>query len=109
SGCQLGCSPAVADGVVYVGTDSWYLYALDAVTGALKWSYNAGGPIESSPVVAKGMVYMGDRNNGVIRALDASSGKPKWAYATGQPITASPAVANGVVYIGSHNGRLYAL
>src|SRR5260221_263665 len=36
-------SPAVAGGVVYVGSMDDKLYALDAVTGALKWSNATGG------------------------------------------------------------------
>ena len=34
-------------------------YALDANTGALLWSYTTGGPVESSPAVANGTVYVG--------------------------------------------------
>ena len=34
-------APAVANGVVYIGSDK--LYALNASTGALLWSYAAGG------------------------------------------------------------------
>lgn len=54
-------SPAVADGVVYVGsiTDS-NVYALDANTGTKLWSYAVGGyGVESSPTVANGVVYIG--------------------------------------------------
>jgi outer membrane protein assembly factor BamB len=51
----------VANGVVYVG--SGYgdnnVYALDAATGTLLWSYATGGPVRSSPAVANGVVYIG--------------------------------------------------
>ena len=52
-------SPAVAGGVVYVGSVNDKLYALDAVTGTLKWSYTTQGYINSSPAVANGVVYVG--------------------------------------------------
>ena len=51
-------SPAVAGGVVHIGSTDYKLYALDAVTGARKWSYATGSFIESSPAVANGMVYI---------------------------------------------------
>ena len=51
-------SPAVANGVVYVGSDD-NVYALNARTGALLWSYTTGEYVVSSPAVANGVVYVG--------------------------------------------------
>jgi outer membrane protein assembly factor BamB len=53
-------SPVVANGMVYVGTVNGTLYALDAVTGVLKWRYTTG--ISSSPAVVNGMVYFSSVN-----------------------------------------------
>lgn len=55
----------VRDGVVYVGGDDDYLYALNADTGALICRYNTGGVIYSNPNVidmgAQGkVVFLGD-------------------------------------------------
>ena len=58
SDLEVYSSPAVANGVVYVGSEDYKLYALDVVTGARKWSYATGSFIESSPAVANGMVYI---------------------------------------------------
>jgi outer membrane protein assembly factor BamB len=52
-------SPAVANGVVYVGSDDGDFYAFDAKTGAALWSAATGGAVESSPAVANGVVYVG--------------------------------------------------
>jgi outer membrane protein assembly factor BamB len=99
-------SPAVANGVVYIGNNSKNLYALNASTGQKLWSYAAGVGI-SSPAVANGIVYVG---SGVsLLALNASTGAKLWSYATGGAVVSSPAVANGVVYFGSDDGSLYAL
>ena len=51
-------SPAVANGVVYVGSDDNNTYALDATTGAKLWNYTTGGWVPSSPAVANGIVYV---------------------------------------------------
>lgn len=100
-------SPAVAKGVVYVGSDDNNLYALKASSGALLWRYTTGVFIESSPAVANGVVYIGsyDKN---LYALNASSGALLWKYTTSY-IASSPGVANGVVYVGSDDNNLYAL
>jgi len=47
-------SPAVFQGVVYIGSTAGTMYALNATTGALMCSYQAGGPILASPVVIQG-------------------------------------------------------
>jgi outer membrane protein assembly factor BamB len=52
-------SPAVANGVVYIGSGDNNVYALNASTGALLWKYTTGAPVESSPAVANGVVYVG--------------------------------------------------
>jgi len=99
-------SPAVAEGVVYVGTTNGHLYALNASTGAVKWSRALG--ISSSPTVADGAVYVGSWDQSVY-ALDASTGAIKWSYLTGGGVVSSPAVANGLVYVGSNDTKVYAL
>jgi outer membrane protein assembly factor BamB len=35
----------VANGVVYVGSDDFHVYALNASTGALLWSYGTGNQV----------------------------------------------------------------
>src|SRR3954462_12770012 len=45
----------VADGHVHVGSGKG-LYTLDAVTGAPKWRFQAGGDVVGSPVVADGRI-----------------------------------------------------
>jgi outer membrane protein assembly factor BamB len=52
-------SPAVANGIVYVGSNSGAIYALDASSGNLLWLYQTGGAIYSTPAVANGVVYTG--------------------------------------------------
>jgi outer membrane protein assembly factor BamB len=74
----------------------------------LRWSYQTGSGVTSSPAVENGEVYVGSWDN-KLYALDASTGVLLWKYATGGAVESSPAVANGVVYFGSDDGNLYAL
>ena len=93
----------MADGVVYVGSvDDGTLYALDAATGAKKWTYRTDSQMFSSPTVANGVVYVGS-SRGNVYALDAATGAKKWAYPIGG-MDSSPAVADGVVYVGALGG-----
>jgi outer membrane protein assembly factor BamB len=103
-------SPAVANGVVYVGSYDNNLYALNATTGAKLWNYTTGGSVQSSPAVANGVVYVGSYDNNLY-ALNATTGTMLWSFTTGGGVYSSPAVANGVVYVGSwdFNGDVYAL
>jgi len=101
-------SPAVANGVVYVGSFD-NVYALNASTGAKLWSFTTGfGGVGSSPAVANGVVYVGSFDNNVY-ALNASTGAKLWSFTTGSAVSSSPAVANGVVYVGSDDNNVYAL
>ncbi|MFN8180090.1 MAG: PQQ-binding-like beta-propeller repeat protein [bacterium] len=51
-------TPAIADSVVYVGSNDGRLYALDLRTGAELWRWDLGVPIESSPAIAGNMLYV---------------------------------------------------
>jgi outer membrane protein assembly factor BamB len=92
---------AVVNGIVYVTSYGGVLYALDAQTGALKWSYATGSSMQlDTPAVAGGLVYFGTLDDNVY-ALDALTGVLKWRYNTGGAIYDSPTIANGVLYIGA--------
>jgi outer membrane protein assembly factor BamB len=52
-------SPAVANGVVYVGSTDDTVYALSATTGTELWRFPTGLAVESSPAVVNGRVYIG--------------------------------------------------
>jgi outer membrane protein assembly factor BamB len=103
-----GSSPAVANGVVYLGGPATDLYALIASTGEKMWSYTTGAGISSSPAVVNGLVYFGS-NDGNLYALNAGTGAKQWSFATGGNVYSSPTVVNGVVYFGSDDGNVYAL
>ena len=61
-------SPAVADGKVYFGLDNNYVYALDAFTGDLIWSYKTEGAVQSSPAISDGLLFVGS-NDGNLYAI----------------------------------------
>ena len=43
--------PTVVDGRVFIGSDSGYLYSLDAATGCVHWSFQAQAGLRSTPMI----------------------------------------------------------
>ena len=131
TGGPIVASPAVAEGVVYIGSMDGYLYAVDQSTGKEKWKFKSSMPIASSPAVAGGLLYFVS-SAGSLAAIDVATGKIKWVLPTeserkfeaenlhGYPspsqtipdgydlFMSSPAVDNGKVYFGSGDGNIYA-
>jgi len=71
------------------------------------WTYTTGNAIESSPVVADGIIYIGSKDHNLY-AFAARTGKKLWSYTTGGAIYSTPTVIDDVVYIGSQDATLYA-
>ena len=76
--------------------------------GKLKWSFETGSEVHSSPTVVNGTVYFGSRDYNLY-ALDAVTGQKKWSFKAGSWVESSPTVVNGVVYFGSNDGKMYAV
>lgn len=132
TGGRVISSPAVVNGVAYVGSTDGNLYAIDAGSGAVKWKFETKSWEVSSPAVVSGVVYFLSYDSHLY-ALDAATGQVKWKFATGgerryagthlhhlEPAAeampdpwdfylSSPAVWNGAVYFGSSDGNVYSL
>ena len=125
-------SPAIADGVIYLGSGDGFIYAIDQKNGTQKWKLKTAAPIPSSPAVTNGVVYF--TNYSGLYAVLAETGKLKWKFpaeATDKRFEAkgihgtspknqlmpdpfdtflsSPSVFNGRVYFGSGEGGVYAI
>jgi outer membrane protein assembly factor BamB len=100
-------APAIAGGVVYVGSFDEYLYALDLARGTEKWKYKAG-PIKASPAVRGGRVYVGNVD-GVFHCVDAARGEKRWTFETEGEITSGANFAGDLILFGSHDETLYCL
>ncbi len=117
AGHDVGSSPTVADGVVYV-TGNGRVYAFEADSGHIRWvSSPARGTTGYSPpvAVANGVIYASmtgyGPGTGQIYAFDVANGQTRWVSDLingGTDINSSPTVAHGLVYIGSGMGGLAA-
>jgi polyvinyl alcohol dehydrogenase (cytochrome) len=106
--------PSIVSGRIFVGTDTGFVYALDAKTGCVYWSFQtkAGvrnamtiGPLRANgaaPGTVRYAVYFGDVKANVY-ALDAQTGAEVWSahvedHYTGR-VTAAPALYDGRLYV----------
>ena len=109
-------TPLVADGVMYV-TAAWsVVYAFDAASGALLWTYDpevpkSWGTYACCDVVNRGAALWGDNVyvatiDGYLVAIDGASGREVWKQDTidrkpPYTITGAPRVVKGKVIIGN--------
>lgn len=117
--CQAA-SPAISGSVVYMtflnrppcnrkkqkGLTG-EVVAFYAGSGKVRWRAPIG-PSESSPLVAYGLVYVGDWN-GWVYALRATTGNVVWRFKTRGKVKGAVALAGGRVFVGSYDHHLYAL
>ncbi|HET9160233.1 MAG TPA: PQQ-binding-like beta-propeller repeat protein, partial [Caulobacteraceae bacterium] len=109
-------TPLMIDGVLYTTTNWSKVYAFDAKTGKLLWSYdpkvdqNHGfhaccDTVNRGVAAWNGKLYVGTIDGRLI-ALNAKTGKEAWSVQTtpkdsSYTITGAPRVAKGKVFIGN--------
>lgn len=106
-------SPLVADGLVYVGDWRGRVYALDEVTGRVRWTFQAKGRIKGAVAKSGNRLYVGTYD-GYLYSLRATTGKLIWRTRSQDRLGghgqfySTPAVAYGRVYVGSTDGKVYS-
>ncbi len=100
-------TPAIADGVVYVGANDGKLRTFDSRTGKELWAVDTGAEILAEPLVAGGKVYTAN-GLGLVSAY-TTAGNKVWSFTAGDAVYSSPVTADGKVIFGCNDGWLYAL
>lgn len=105
----------IEDGCVYVGSNTGWVFALNAESGELVWStlldapqvgFLAGGGIPGSLAVANGLVYVNASRNPepLLAALDQTTGTVEWQTTVsdrpGTTLYSSPAVVGDLIWVG---------
>jgi polyvinyl alcohol dehydrogenase (cytochrome) len=116
--------PAIANGRVFVGADTGQIYALNAETGCVHWTYKADAGVRTAITIAtigpqnRAMAFFGDVR-GKTYGVDAATGRELWkAQVESHPaakLTGAPVVFEERVYVpvasgeeGASNGPTYA-
>lgn len=100
--------------VVYFGCDDGRLYAVDATSGKLRWSFKTKGTIVHPPAYHDGVLLFTSSENRIY-GLDANTGRWRWQYDRSAPEGftiqgyAGVLVVGNVAYTGFADGVLVAL
>ena len=106
--------PTVVGGRLFVGGQNAVVYALDAASGCVVWTFDAQGGVRTSisvgSIVPRGAVrgarryaaYFGDQK-GYVYAVDAATGRPIWSRKVDDHplvrLTGSPTLFEGRLYV----------
>ncbi len=112
----LEATPLVKDGILYTSGNWSIVYAIDAKTGKVRWTFDPHvqrsrayficcDVVNRGVALYHGKVYVGTLDGRLI-AIDEQSGKPVWDVSTidkerPYAITGAPRIAGGKVVIGN--------
>jgi PQQ-dependent dehydrogenase (methanol/ethanol family) len=101
-------TPVVAGGVLYIGSGSGSIFAINAATGSVNWKFTSpfGGQTNRGVAVGEGKVFSGQTGTRLV-ALDQATGALLWeaklAERGGTP--GAPMYHAGLVYAGISGGE----
>jgi outer membrane protein assembly factor BamB len=101
-------TPAIVDGVVYLGDLDGKLYALDLATGKQRWVQTFEGGFTASPSVRDGLLYLGDYD-GRFYCVRTEDGQLVWQHEAQAEIDGSANFFEDRVLFGSQDATLYCL
>jgi polyvinyl alcohol dehydrogenase (cytochrome) len=100
--------PTIAGGRLFVGSQNGTVYALDASSGCVVWTYAAHAGVRTSIVIGAQrsarpvMAFFADQN-GWVYAVDAANGKEIWSRKSDDHplvrLTGSPTFYDGRLYV----------
>ena len=111
------------DGTLYIGGNDGILYALDAKTGNVRWTfdgvaragYKTYAIFSSAAIGQDRTIYFGGKNGDLYaireeRGFFRTGPAVRWRYRLGPGIQSSPLLgADGIVYIGDERGTFHAV
>jgi outer membrane protein assembly factor BamB len=117
SGADADGSAIVADWPLFRGDPEMQGIAREVIEPPLElaWTYEPAveegkrrPPIEASPVIVGGVVFVGTQG-GEFLAIHLESGELKWKFDAEGPVTAPAAASEEAVFFGDQYGFVYAL
>lgn len=123
-GVPMRAAPTVAENMVFAVTFDSRLFALDVLTGEIKWDFEGGVEVTgllgaASPAVENGIVVV-PFSTGELYALRADNGEQAWndqlqskrRYSTLtslSDINGSPVIDRGLVFAASYSGHMVGI
>jgi outer membrane protein assembly factor BamB len=114
----------IQNGIVYAGTRSGMVTAVNSSSRSLQWSYTVGSAIYGTPIADGDLVYVGTYSGEVLALSTVARGENltfpqqrygewQWDYPTysgkSSAIVADLVISDDALYVASSNGRVYSL
>ncbi len=109
----LSSTPATGSGMVVIGDRNGQVIAVDAETGATRWSTEVSAEIIAAPLITDGKVIV-RASDGRVFGLNATDGVRGWVFDRGIPNlsvrgNSAPVATQGLVLVGNDDGSVIAL
>jgi len=94
--------PTIAGGRLFVGSQNGSVYALDAASGCIVWTFTAHAGVRTAVTIDKKSAFFADQD-GWVYAVDAASGREIWSRKVDDHplvrLTGSPTFYDGRLYV----------
>ncbi|GAB5407709.1 MAG: hypothetical protein BalsKO_00740 [Balneolaceae bacterium] len=114
-------SAQVVDGLVIIGSDDHYLYALNAETGEEVWKFDANAKVRSTAVIHDNIIVISSGSR--LYGLEQSSGEVLWKHEPEEIVgldpfnnvgrwdfhDSSPIMKDSIAYYGNDYGTIYGV
>lgn len=108
SGGEITSTAAVADGLIFFTGKRGDLFAVDAISGEIRWQQHLGDYVlGSSPAVVDGSVYVSGGFG--LYSFEAETGKERWKLPIQYSAQSSPTISGNMVYLASQDGKVYGV
>jgi outer membrane protein assembly factor BamB len=115
---QVKCTPVIGpNGNIFVGATDAIFYAIDGMTGLLKWKYtheeinSFGDHGQAAAIDEHGWIYVrcSTKSGARLLAFQSVSGELKWSVDIKDGINSPSIGVNGIIYVGGQSGHIYAI
>ncbi len=101
-------SPAIYDGIAYVGNYGKELCAVNLADGKILWTYSANAEFTAPPAVNGDVVIIGD-HAGILHIIDRRTGKKQNQFQAAGEINAGAVICGNRVILADKTGILYII
>ena len=108
TGGQVLSGAALANGILYIGSDDGQVHAFDAASGRPAGTFPAAGAVSGGVTVTGGTLLAGSADH-QVHAFRVGPGGADWAFSTSGAVSCTPTVVNGIVCVGSDDGNVYGI
>jgi outer membrane protein assembly factor BamB len=108
-GAYFQSKVTAADGKIFFGTPSRFIYGLDSETGKEDWKFELGAAISVAPSYSNGRIFAGQQGGEeYFYCIDAKAGQKIWQQSLGW-VWGSCSIADGKVFVPCIDGYAVCL